>query len=82
MLKHFYIKKIQFRVSTVSMSQTVPFQTIQFSISVQLVLFDPKIGPNQVLPFRARVDLRAIAIKGCSAFPKASASQEPHHQIV
>ena len=29
-----------------------------------------------------RVDLRAMAMKGCSAFPKSPASQEPHHQIV
>ena len=40
--KHFYFKlfkqlyiTIQFRVSTVSMSKTVPFQTIQFIISTQ-----------------------------------------------
>ena len=41
---------------------------------MQLVLFNPKIGPYQVLPFRARVDLGAMAMKGCSAFPKAPAS--------
>ena len=33
---------------------------------MQLVLFNP-----WALPFRARVDLGEIAIKGCSAFPKA-----------
>ena len=43
--KHFYFKlfslfkqlyiKIQFSVSTVSMTKTVQFQTIQFSISMQ-----------------------------------------------
>ena len=33
-----------------------------------LVLFDPKIGPNQVLPLRTRVDLGAMAMKGYSAF--------------
>ena len=43
--KHFYFKlfslfkqlyiTIQFSVRTVSMSKTVPFQTIQFSISMQ-----------------------------------------------
>ena len=38
--------------------------------------------PYQVLPFRARVDLGAMAIKGCSAFPKAPVSREPHHQII
>ena len=35
-----------------------------------------------MLPFRVRVDLGATAMKGCSAFPKAPASLEPHHQIV
>ena len=33
-----------------------------------------------MLPFRA--DLGAMAMKGYSAFPKAPASLEPHHQIV
>ena len=47
-----------------------------------LVLFNPLMGSYQVLPFRARVDLRAMAMKGYSAFPKAPASLEPHHQIV
>ena len=50
------------------------------SISNNLVLFNPQIGPYQVLPFR--VDLRAMAMKGCSTFPNAPASLEPHHQIV
>ena len=59
------------------MSKAVPFQTIQFSISMQLILFNPQIGPYQVFPFWARVDLGAIAIKGCSAFPKAPTSLEP-----
>ena len=36
----------------------------------------------QVLPLRARVDLGAMAMKGYSAFPKAPALLEPHHQIV
>ena len=35
-----------------------------------------------MLPFRARVDLVAMTMKGCTAFPKAPASLEPHHQIV
>ena len=34
-----------------------------------------------MLPLRARVDLRAMAMKEYSAFPKAPASLEPHHQI-
>ena len=63
-------------------NQTVPIKTIQFSISMQLVLFKPLIRPYQGLPFRARGDLRAMAIKGCSAFPNVPASLTPHHQIV
>ena len=39
-----------------------------------LVLFNPSIGPYQVLPLRARVDLGAMAIEGYSAFPKAGTS--------
>ena len=35
-----------------------------------------------MLPLRARVDLGAMAMKGYSAFPKAPALLEPHHQIV
>ena len=56
--------------------------SIQFSISMLLVLFNPLIGPYQVLPLRARVDLGAMAMKGYSKFPKAPALLEPHHQIV
>ena len=37
---------------------------------MQLVLFNPEIGPYQVLPRRARMDLGAMVIKGYSAFPK------------
>ena len=44
---------------------------------MQFVLFN-----YQVLPFQARVDLLAMAMKGYSVFPKASASMEPHQQIV
>ena len=39
-----------------------------------LVPFNPKIGPYRVLPHWARVDLRAMAMKRCSAFPKAPAT--------
>ena len=46
-----------------------------------LVLFGRYIGPYQVLPLWARVDLEAMAIKGCSSFPKAPALLEPHDQI-
>ena len=43
--------------------------------------FNQKIGPYQMLPRRARVDLEAVAMKECSAFPKTPASHEPHYQI-
>ena len=33
-----------------------------------------------MLPFRARVDLRAMAMKGYCAFPQAPVSLEPPHQ--
>ena len=47
-----------------------------------LVLLNPYMGPYQVLPFWARVNQGAMAMKGCSAFPKTPASMEPHYQIV
>ena len=55
----------------------------QFSLAYVhcLVLFNPQIGPYQVLPLRARVDRGAMAIKGYSAFPKAPALLEPPHEI-
>ena len=56
-------------------------ETVQFSISMLLVLFNPQIRPFQVLPFGARVNLGAMAMKGRSAFHKALAFLEPHHQI-
>ena len=34
-----------------------------------------------MLPFQVRVDLRAMAMKGCSTFPKAPTSLEPHYHI-
>ena len=57
------------------------FQAIQFSISTQFVSIWP-IDRTQVLPLRDRVNLGVISMKGCSVFPKASALQESHHQIV
>ena len=47
-----------------------------------LVLFNPYIGPYQVLPLWARVDLGVMAMKGYPVSPKAPALLEPHHQIV
>ena len=37
---------------------------------------------DDVLSFRARVDLGAMAIEVCAIFPKAVASLEPQHKIV
>ena len=55
----------------------------QFSLTQvnSLVLFDPCIGHYKALPPRARVELRAMTMKGYSTFPKAPALLEPHHQI-
>ena len=47
-----------------------------------LILFNPEINPYQELQLWARVDLGVMAMKGYSAFPKALALLEPHHQIV
>ena len=41
----------------------------QFSIS--------SVSMSKTVPFQARVDLGAMAMKGCSAFPKAPVSMEP-----
>ena len=49
---------------------------------MQLALFNPEIGPYQVLPFWARVGLGAMAMKGYSALPRAPALLETHHWIV
>ena len=51
---------------TVYLSEKFTFQTIQFNISTQLVLLKPEIGLYQVLPFRARAELEAMAMKGYS----------------
>ena len=64
-----YLSKT-FLFQAIQFSQTVLIQIIQFSISMKLVLFNPLIGPYQVLPFRARVDLGAMAMKGAPHSPK------------
>ena len=76
-----YLSKT-FLFQAIQFSQTVPIQTIHISLSIQLVLFNPEIGPYQVLPRKARVDLGAIVMKGCSAFPKAPALLKPYQKIV
>ena len=49
---------------------------------MRLVLFNPWIGPYQGLPPWARVDLRSMATKWGSVFPKAPPLMGPHHQIL
>ena len=60
----------------------VLFQTIQFIISTQFSSIWPIDRTLEVLPLPVRVDLKAIAMKGFSIFPKAPALLELHHQIV
>ena len=65
------------------MSKIVLFQAIQFSISTQFNSIWPIGSALLGATTRARVDLGAIAVKGYSAFPKASAALlESHHQII
>ena len=64
------------------MSKQFYFKQFSLEYVYSLVLFDPQIGPSQVLPLQDSVGLGAMAMKGYSAFPKASALLEPHHQIV
>ena len=47
----------------------------------QTVLFDPRIRSYQVLSLR-RANLGVMAMKEHSTFPIASASLEPHHEII
>ena len=48
-------------------------------VSKKLIYSGWPRGYCQALPLQARVNLGAIAIKGCSAFLKAPALIEPHH---
>ena len=76
MSKQFYFKQFNLAYLRSLNAKTVNSQ------KHGLVLFDPLIGPYQVLPLQARVDLGSLAMKEYSAFPKAPALLEPHHQIV
>ena len=64
MSKQFYFK--QFRLAYKNSS----IQTIKFSISTKFSSIWP-IGPYQVLPLRARVNLGAMAMKRNSSLPKS-----------
>ena len=65
-----------------SMSTQFYFKLLCFAYVHNLVLFNPQIRPNRVLPRLARMDMGAMAVKGYSVFPKALASPESHYQIV
>ena len=58
------------------------FKQCSLALVRSLVLFDPEIGPYQVLPLQAKMDQGVMTMKGYSALPKAPALLEPHHQIV
>ena len=74
--------KYSFNVKTFLFQVILFSLTIQFSISMPLVIFNPLILPYQVLPRRARVDLGAMAMNGYSVSPKAPALLGSHRQIV
>ena len=82
---HHSISKVFFFCLHTVKCKTTVFLTIQFSISTQLnyqtVLFDPKIGPYQVITLQTRVDIGVMAVKRFSVIPKASTSLKPHIQI-
>ena len=48
----------------------------------QIVLFDPQMGPYQVLSLQVRMGLGVMSVKEYLALPKAPALLEPHHKIV
>ena len=52
------------------MTKQFYFKQLSLALVHRLVLFNPYIGPSQVLPIQARVNLGAMAMKGYSAFPK------------
>ena len=66
----------QSNVKTVNFKQ---YSLVQLQFSS---IWDTEIGPYQVIPLPARVDLEAMAMKGYSAFPKVLAFLKPHLQIV
>ena len=60
--------------------KTVNFKQFTITWLHSLVIFDPEIGPYQVLPLRVRADLGAMTMKGNSAFSKAPVLLKPYHQ--
>ena len=57
-------------------------QIIQFRISMPLVLFNPSIGPYQVLPHRDQSVPGSDVNEGVLRIPQSSSIAEPHYQIV
>ena len=45
-----------------------------------IALFDPEMGPHQVLPRQVRVDLGVMVMKKYSSLPQTP-GLEPHHQM-
>ena len=68
MSKTVLLQTIQLSIKRSLNVKTVLFQTIQFSKSSQFSSIWLIVGPYQVLPLRARVDVEAIAMKEHSAF--------------
>ena len=75
------VKNISISSYSVQSNSSNSNNSVQHKYAVQFYLTHWQ-GLHPVLPFRPRVDLGAMAIKGCSAFPKAPASLETYHHIV
>ena len=76
-----YLSKT-FLFEAIQFSQAVLIQTIQFSISMQIVLFNPKIGPLSGATIPDQSGPGSDAMKGYSAFPKVATLLELHYQII
>ena len=77
---HSYMIK-QFYFNQFILAWDICLHSVLFDL-LHSVLFDLLMGPYQVLPLRARVDLVAMAMKEYSAFIKASALLEPQHHCL
>ena len=62
--------------------KTVLFQAIQFNISTQFSSIWPIDRAQSSANTPGQNGPGSVAMKGCSTFPKAPVSLEPHHQIV
>ena len=72
----------QLNDQTVLLLTIQPKSFVSTQFKYQIVLFDSQIGSYRVLPCQARMHLRVIAMKGCSALPKAPVLLESYHHIV